>query len=601
MKNHLKKQHIHVTNTMPRVITPIHKLLKKKKKSKKITSILNKAGSMVTTRLQARRKNIQQQQHHQAPQTKSAATPKRKEKTPYDSTAKMQENRKNPAFRFTEDFLRIMRKIQTDERYRPHHKSLTKYSITIEEINKVREKQNWEPIDIFIPPPYVPTPANVIQSEINSETKFTLSKIAEEQRMDIREKAGALEAFQKQLKKDNTGKIVEVDREEIFSIDTITHYFIRNPGFVGRNSSEQRRPSTLKNYFGISVDKDGNKRWDGKSGYFSRFFNQWREGHCSKDVRPCLRDVDDLLTWLQNEQRIWKKATSKLAVLIPLLVVLSEYPPLRDQPLAKSTLAKLETYKSKLDAGVRVEGTERREHESVSRFKDIREAIYDRFQKKNDIPVHTGKIHKAWIYIKMYDEQPVRDDWGSLKIMFEDVPRMFLNRVEKNFKDPVVKKKLLDINAGNILYVPDDARKPVTLAFHVYKTSNTYGITFVPFSIPLSTDIRNYISQLRNKTYLFGKGKMSSYVGKMLFDAGVKKKTNDAEYKPGLNTGSINLLRKSYVSTAFAAESLSAIDRETLAFAMKHSPMTSPSYLREHGLKVAQEQKNELEKIADNK
>lgn len=417
--------------------------------------------------------------------------------------------------------------------------------------------------------------------------------------MDIREKASALEAFQKQLKKDNKGKIVEVDREEIFSIDTITHYFIRNPGFVGRNSSEQRRPSTLKNYFGISVDKDGNKRWDGKSGYFSRFFNQWREGHCSKDVRPCLRDVDDLLTWLQNEQRIWKKATSKLAVLIPLLVVLSEYPPLRDQPLAKSTLAKLETYKSKLDAGVRVEGTERREHESVSRFKDIREAIYDRFQKKNDIPVHTGKIHKAWIYIKMYDEQPVRDDWGSLKIMFEDVPRMFLNRVEKNFKDPVVKKKLLDINAGNILYVPDDARKPVTLAFHVYKTSNTYGITFVPFSIPLSTDIRNYISQLRNKTYLFGKGKMSSYVGKMLFDAGVKKKTNDPEYKPGLNTGSINLLRKSYVSTAFAAESLCAIDRETLAFAMKHSPMTSPSYLREHGLKVAQEQKNELEKITD--
>ena len=114
---------------------------------------------MVTTRLQASRKNIQQQQHHQAPQTKSAATPKRKEKTPYDSTAKMQENRKNPAFRFTEDFLRIMRKIQTDERYRPHHKSLTKYSITIEEINKVREKQNWEPIDIsshphmYLPPP----------------------------------------------------------------------------------------------------------------------------------------------------------------------------------------------------------------------------------------------------------------------------------------------------------------------------------------------------------------------------------------------------------------------------------------------------------------
>lgn len=76
---------------------------------------------------------------------------------------------------------------------------------------------------------------------------------------------------------------------------------------------------------------------------------------------------------------------------------------------------------------------------------------------------------------------------------------MFLNRVEENFKDPVVKKKLLDINDGNILYVPDDARTPVTLAFHVYKTSNTYGITFVTFSNPLSTGIRNYLAILETK------------------------------------------------------------------------------------------------------
>ena len=441
-----------------------------------------------------------------------------------------------------------------------------------------------------------PTPGNVIQSELNTETKFNLSKLAEESRLQLNEKAGALEALQEKLKEANKGKIVEVDREDLYSINTIIQYFIRNPGFVGR-SNEERRPNTLKSYFGITVDRDGKRQWDGKSGLFARFFNEWKEGHCSKDVRPCLKEIDDLLNSLQNEQEIWNKATSKLAVLTPLLVVLSEYPPLRDQPLAKTTQAKLETYKSKLDAGVRVEGTERREQESVSPFMDITQAIYDRFQKKNDTPVPSGKINKAWIYIQMYEEQPVRDDLGSLKIMFEDVPQMFFDRVKKNFKDPVVKKKLFDINNGNILYVPDDVTKPVTLAFHVYKTSKTYGISFVPFSLRLSTDIRLYISQLRNKTYLFGKGKMTGYVGKMLLDAGVKKKTNDPEYKLGFNTGSVNLLRKSYVSRALNDPSLSAVDRETLAFAMKHSPMTSPTYLREHGLKVAQEQKNELEKV----
>ena len=154
-----------------------------------------------------------------------------------------------------------------------------------------------------------PTPGNVIQSELNTETKFNLSKLAEESRLQLNEKAGALEALQEKLKEANKGKIVEVDREDLYSINTIIQYFIRNPGFVGR-SNEERRPNTLKSYFGITVDRDGKRQWDGKSGLFARFFNEWKEGHCSKDVRPCLKEIDDLLNSLQNEQEIWNKATS---------------------------------------------------------------------------------------------------------------------------------------------------------------------------------------------------------------------------------------------------------------------------------------------------
>ena len=562
----------------------------------KIISCYNNLKAMVLTRLQRNRQQKKQREQQQQQARPASAQPKPK-KT-YDSTAKMRENRENKQFVHRQEYMRVMRKVQKNEKYRPTHVVLRKYSITVDEINNVRMQKGWQPIQIFVPPPFRPTPGNVIQSEINTETKFALSKIAEEKRLEIREKAGAVEAYQERLKEANKGKIVEVDREDLFSISTIIQYFIRNPGSPGR-SNEERRPNTLKSYFGITT-KDGQRQWDGKSGIFARVFNNWKDGHCSKDIRPCLQQVDDILNWLQNEQRIWRKATSKLAALTPLLVVLSEYPPLRDQPLAKSTLAKLENYKSKLDAEVRVEGTERREKESVSPFADIKQAIYDKFQKKNDSPIPTGKIDKAWLYIQMYEEQPVRDDLGSLKIMFEEVPKVFTDRVEKNFKDPLVKKELLKINNGNILYVPDDARKPVTLAFHVYKTSSTYGVTFVNYSLRLSTDIRLYIEQLKNKTYLFGKGNMTAYVGKMLLDAGVKKKTTDPEYKPGFNTGAVNLLRKSYVSRALNDPSLSAIDRETLAFAMKHSPLTSPSYLREHGLKITEEQKNELKKVTYN-
>ena len=121
----------------------------------------------------------------------------------------------------------------------------------------------------------------------------------------------------------------------------------------------------------------------------------------------------------------------------------------------------------------------------------------------------------------MYDEQPVRDNYGALIIIFEEVPEVFLDRVEQNFKDPLVKQKLMEINKiGNILDVSQDESKPIMLAFHVYKTSKAYGITFIPFSINLSRDIRLYISQLKNKTYLFGKSAMSNFVSKMLYAAG---------------------------------------------------------------------------------
>ena len=96
---------------------------------------------------------------------------------------------------------------------------------------------------------------------------------------------------------------------------------------------------------------------------------------------------------------------------------------------------------------------------------------------------------------------------------------------------------------------------------------------------------------------MFGKGKMSNYVNKMLTKAGVKKEKSDPDYQPNFNVGSINLLRKSYVTKALKDPSLSELYREKLALAMKHSPDTSVKYLRETGVKVSNEEKKKLEKI----
>ena len=219
----------------------------------------------------------------------------------------------------------------------------------------------------------------------------------------------------------NRGKIVEIDRAMINQYHN--QYFIRNPGIPAKNScaASTRTDDTLRTYFGIKIDKDGNRVWRGKGGLFFHIFNNWKDGHCSKDIRPCLGQVDDLLVWLKKRQSIWKTASSKLAALTPLLVVLGEYPPIRDKPLAKRAVEKIAHLRQDLKSKTRIEQNTRRRQEVVSPFEDIKLAIYDTFQKKNDEPTPNEKIDKARLYIQLYDEFKSAMT-GSPLMVSEDVP-----------------------------------------------------------------------------------------------------------------------------------------------------------------------------------
>ena len=206
-----------------------------------------------------------------------------------------------------------------------------------------------------------------------------------------------------------------------------------------------------------------------------------------------MSEIDDLLDWLKNRQTIWRKATSKLAVLTPLLVALTDFPPLRDEPLAKKTVEKIEDVRSELKPKTQIDATVRRSSETVSQFEDIKQAVYETFQRKNEEPNPNGLIDKAWLYIQMYAECPVRDDLFSLLIVYGDVPAQFTVAVSNNRKDRATKEELESINAGNnIIYVPRDMSKPVKLVLHKYKTFNVYGIHIKTLSLQLSNKIRVY-------------------------------------------------------------------------------------------------------------
>jgi hypothetical protein len=61
---------------------------------------------------------------------------------------------------------------------------------------------------------------------------------------------------------------VEVDREKLYSIETIIEYFKRNRGDAFRRGEDgtERSPEKLKKYFGLNQNKEtGEFTWSGKA------------------------------------------------------------------------------------------------------------------------------------------------------------------------------------------------------------------------------------------------------------------------------------------------------------------------------------------------
>jgi len=105
--------------------------------------------------------------------------------------------------------------VRKSESYRPSGTILRKYQITVDEVNEIRDSKGWSKLDICIPPVLSITPTAVIQMEINKETKYNLAQIAKQKRVQVNQNEDELRDYQSQLKKDNKGKILEVDEANL--------------------------------------------------------------------------------------------------------------------------------------------------------------------------------------------------------------------------------------------------------------------------------------------------------------------------------------------------------------------------------------------------
>jgi hypothetical protein len=155
-----------------------------------------------------------------------------------------------------------------------------------------------------------------------------------------------------------------------------------------------------------------------------------------------------------------------------------------------------------------------------------------------------GENSKMYAIVKLYDEVPMRDDF-QLKIV----------------------EKVSDTKDTSVNYIITYAGKPFKVIINNYKTSNMYGPIKVNVSQNTSKVLRDYAktNNIKVGDYLFGSEKLSTYITANNKKLGIDK---------GFST-----YRHMKISEELAKVK-SIPERQALASAMGHSPLTQLKYVR---------------------
>lgn len=185
---------------------------------------------------------------------------------------------------------------------------------------------------------------------------------------------------------------------------------------------------------------------------------------------------------------------------------------------------------------------------------------------------------KAYLYFRIYDVFPSRDDLGELKIN----PRLPSGNVRAESKMNYIYKR-----GGASVW---------TIVLNKYKTVRNWGRVEESLTLGVSRLIDAWLQRpdVKDQEYLFMK--------RLRVRNGVEEKRKNkqgSEVKVWLEKadvrgkGVINLLRHTYVSSLwkdeFADTDLPSDELKKLAFAMRHAPITSRKYVREFASNLSEE------------
>ena len=475
----------------------------------------------------------------------------------------------------------------------PNAGSMEKYDITLEDINQLRSVNEFDPIVMNVPMFLLTrrgrdragrTEADFVPdlSEVQDEFRPAESDEEVEQELQPWEKvaraAGVsprtpLAEIQRTQNKEYTGKTDAM---------SIAIWMRNNPRQASSKRFGEVSATTTKNQFGGPNSKN--------TGRFYNFL-KYLGDEFAEDFSLVLKEgADDYIRKKINEPRLnknpkkdkstgelkrFKNLESTLEEFSTVLVALREYPKYN---AAKTTDRRLERAYNDLDrvwteTDAKVSSIKLQNPKKKKPVKDWDEVV--RIIKKK----YPDPLSKENMYISLYQEVVSRDDFASL---FVD---------DTDFAVPTNRSQIESIKR-NTLFIPNKkTRKDMRSALLVlvdYKTKAIYGTQQFGISPALTKRIVKYVKG----DYLFGRPKMSSWVGKMLDDVGIVD-------RDGAN---ISYLRRSYVSSALATITTEE-ERQRLALTLRHSPSASLKYVRELESQTSLEDlpAEVLDKIRENK
>ena len=453
---------------------------------------------------------------------------------PRASTTATRRYRANRENRDRENRARIMGRI--GEGARPRQSTLEKYNILPAEVDAARMAVGLDPL--YEDNNYQST--TTLQN-INEATRREIDEVAKQQRLivELEQNQDKLRELQIDAERENENRIVRIPAAQLYNIHSIKQYLWKN---------DDRKKSKKTKALAYGPEPTPQKQ-NARAGQLYQTFRKYFEGKGVKDfswennIEPALRDMLGLIEAASERKTgTSNKALSPASLVTPLRmlsVMMDLY------PTGRSLAKQLPTEYAILQQ-VKTERELKSQAYVETKKQDANEQLpYDWDETEAIVTGKYGYLSKADLYIKFFAENPSRDDLGDLTINPERA-------------------------SGNYIRISGN---DVTFYLNEYKTKGQYGSIKNKLSRELSAQIKEYIriNGLSDGDALFGKGKMSDFVSKLVTEAGVR---------PAGMRGGINVLRRIYVSTK-VRQGMSETERFELALAMKHTPLATLKYIRQ--------------------